>query len=221
MDLSGAMTMARSLLDEHGLTGWTVRFDSAKRRAGVCRYTERQIGLSAPLTRLHSEDEVRDTILHEIAHALVGAQHGHDEVWRATALRLGCSGERLVPAQAPRVPGAWRGVCPAGHVVERHRRPERVKSCTRCSPRFSLEHVLTWTHHGRPAPMHPNYVSELASLQAGGRLTLLPVGARVRVIVAGEFLGVRGTVLKRGRTSYHVRTPHGVLRVAFAGVAPA
>jgi hypothetical protein len=187
----------------------------------VCRYADRVIGLSAPLTVLHDESEVRDTVLHEIAHALVGPAHRHDAVWRATARRIGASGERCVPAGAPRVEGAWVGVCPAGHVHDRHRRPERVLSCRECSPRFSVDHVLQWTHRGRPAAMHPNYRAELAALHAGRSLALAPPGARVRVVVPGQYDGRVGRVLKRGRTRYHVQLPEGVLQVTFAGAVPA
>ena len=216
MELRAAYDMAVGLVREHGLVGWRVELDGAKRRAGVCRYAERVIGLSAPMTRVHSEDLVRDTVLHEIAHALVGAEHGHDAVWRRTAVRIGASGERCVSTDAPTVIGAWIGVCAAGHVRDRHRRPERVLSCVQCSPTFSVDHLFEWTHHGRPAPMHPNYEAELAALLSGARLTVQPVGSRVRVVAAGEFEGRVGKVLKHGRTSYHLRLPEGVLRVPFA-----
>lgn len=220
MDLGDAFWLAERLVEQHGLLGWQVEYDGAKRRAGVCRFRDRVIGLSAPLTALHNEERVRDTILHEIAHALVGPRHGHDAVWREIAIRIGSSGQRCVEADAPRVAGAWMGVCRAGHVRDRHRRPERVYSCPECGPSFSLEHVLTWTHRGRPAAMHPNYVAELAALREGRTLALLPVGARVRVTVPGEFEGVVGKVVKHGRTSYHVRVRGGVLRVLFAGAEP-
>ncbi|WP_240917889.1 SprT family zinc-dependent metalloprotease [Phycicoccus sp. HDW14] len=97
MEVQQALAMGRRLLREHGLDGWSIVADRAKTRAGVCRFGRRQIGISAPLTALHSEDEVRDTLLHEIAHALVGPEHGHDEVWRATAVRIGCSGSGACP----------------------------------------------------------------------------------------------------------------------------
>lgn len=220
MDLRDAFALAEHLLERHGLEGWSVAYDQAKRRAGVCRFRERVIGLSAPLTVLHSEAEVRDTILHEVAHALVGPRHGHDATWRRTALAIGCSGERCVPAEAPRVEPAWLGVCPAGHTTGRHRRPERVMTCVRCAPAFDLAHVFTWTHHGRPASPHPNYDAELEALRAGRRWTVLGAGHRARVVAPGEWHGSVGTVLKRGRTSYHLRVRGAVLRVPFAGVEP-
>lgn len=220
MELDAAYDMARELMDAHGLAQWRLELDLAKARAGVCRHGDRTIGLSAPLTRLHDEAEVRDTVLHEIAHALAGPRAGHGPVWRATAERIGCSARRCVPADAPRVPGEWNGVCPAGHVTQRHRRPERLASCATCSPRFSAEHLYEWTHRGRPAPMHPNYVAELEALRSGRPVVLLGPGHRVRITAPGAHQGRTGLVLKRGRTRYHVRVPTGILTVPFAGVEP-
>lgn len=220
MDLRDAFALAEHLLDEHDLHGWSVAYDTAKNRAGVCRFADRVLGLSAPLTALHDEVEVRDTILHEIAHALAGPAHGHDAHWRRVATGIGCSGRRCVPAEAPRVQHAWVGVCALGHTTGRHRRPERVSTCARCSRTFDLAHLLTWTHHGRPAQLHPNYEAELTRLRTGVRQRVIPVGARARITVPGEHQGREGRVLKRGRTSYHLRTRSGVLRVPFAFVEP-
>lgn len=165
MDTRDALVLARALVAEHGLRDWTVSLDRAKTRAGACHYGKRLITLSGPLTRLHSEGHVRDTILHEIAHALVGPKHRHDKVWRETALRIGSTGERCVSADAPKVEGEWVGTCPAGHEVHRHRRPQRVQSCSQCSYSFDVRHLFEWTHRGRPAAMSPAYESQLASLR--------------------------------------------------------
>ncbi|HEX6056605.1 MAG TPA: SprT-like domain-containing protein, partial [Intrasporangium sp.] len=98
MELSAALKLGRELMAAHGLSDWVLNLDRARTRAGACRPARREISLSAHLTRLHPEDEVRDTILHEIAHALVGPGHGHDAVWRAKALAIGCSGQRCSSA---------------------------------------------------------------------------------------------------------------------------
>ena len=221
MDLVAALELAEELVARHGLDGWDVRLDRARRRAGVCHFDRRTIGLSAPLTLLHDEAHVRDTILHEIAHALAGPRHGHDARWRRIAGEIGCSGERCLPADAPAPQTAWLGVCPAGHTVGRHRRPERVMTCSECSRGFDLAHLFTWTHHGRVAVMHPNYELELERLRQGRSLALLPRGAQVRVTgAAGGYAGMTGRVVKQGRTRYHVRLSggQGLLQVPFAWV---
>ena len=227
MDLDEAATMGRRLLAEHGLGDWALVYDRAKRRAGVCRPGLKQIGLSAPLTRLHPVEEVRDTLLHEIAHALVGPRHGHDKVWRAVARRIGCTGERCVSADAPSIEGDWVGTCPAGHRVTRHRRPQRPASCRDCSVRFDLAHLFSWTFRGEPAPMLASYTDALERLrrpQAAGVATVRPVaplriGERVRIVTPGQkYDGVAGTLIKRGRTRYHLQVGRSVMTVPFAMV---
>jgi predicted SprT family Zn-dependent metalloprotease len=225
VDLDDARALAVGLMAQHGLTGWRLVFDDAKSRAGVCRSDRKEIGLSRPLVRLYSEADVTDTVLHEIAHALVGARHGHDRVWRATALRIGCSGTRCVPEEAPRVEGAWVGVCPAGHRSTLHRRPMRVKSCRRCFSSFDVSALLEWTYRGQPAPMHPSYVAELARIQ--GRWASPPapavslrIGDRVQLTGGGKYGGLVGTIAKRGRTRYQVQTRVGVLNAPFGMVQP-
>ena len=230
MDLSVARELGRDLLDEHGLADWSLVFDRAKRRAGICRYARKEIGLSGPLTALHPEAEVRDTILHEIAHALVGARHGHDDVWRATALRIGCSGRRCSSRDAPAIEGGWVGTCAAGHRVTRHRRPERPSSCRQCSSTFDAAHLLTWTHRGVPAPMTAGYRAELARIldraarpagQPAASVVRLRLGDRLRISAPGtKYDGVTGTLVKAGRTRYHLRVDGSVLTVPFAMAEP-
>lgn len=166
MELAQVRGLGESLLAEHGLTGWTFGFDNARRRAGLCGYGARRITVSRTLMALYSHEQVRETILHEVAHALAGAEHGHDAAWRAVAERIGSTGARLVAEDAPRAPAPWVGRCPAGHTVGRYRRPTAPLSCRRCAPRFSREHLLTWTYRGRQVRMPTSYERALRALDA-------------------------------------------------------
>ncbi|GIF23732.1 putative SprT family Zn-dependent metalloprotease [Actinoplanes tereljensis] len=223
MDLTEAGQLAAGLMARHRLTGWRLVFDSAKTRAGVCRYDRKEIGLSGPLISLYDVDRVTDIVLHEIAHALAGPRHGHDRVWKATARRIGCSGERCVPADAPGVDGPWVGVCPAGHRTTAHRRPIRVKSCRDCATGFDASAIYTWSYLGEAVPMDPRFEAELARIRAGRSAPApapvpLQVGERVRLTGTGKYAGLAGTVVKRGRTRYQVQTGAGLLSVAFSAV---
>ncbi|HIZ34771.1 MAG TPA: SprT-like domain-containing protein [Candidatus Ruania gallistercoris] len=175
MDLTGARELARGLLDEHGLHQWSLAFDSAKRRAGLCRYDTRTISLSRHLTALYSADEVRETVLHEIAHALAGPKARHGPAWRQVAWEIGATGHRCVAADAPTVPAPWVGMCPAGHRHERFRRPTRPMSCTRCRPGFSVDHLVHWRFHGREVDLGARYHRELADARARHRPPMLPL----------------------------------------------
>ncbi|MGG5257556.1 SprT-like domain-containing protein [Phycicoccus avicenniae] len=222
MEVQQALAMGRRLMREHGLDGWSIVADRAKTRAGVCRFARRQIGISAPLTLLHSEDDVRDTLLHEIAHALVGPEHGHDEVWRSTAVRIGCSGERCVPADAPRVPGDWVGRCPAGHERHRHRAPTRLMSCGRCSSTFDTTHLFTWSYRGGSASLPPSYTAELAEVrrQAVARAAVgePPRLGDVVEVTAGPWAGRTGEVELVGVVRCQVRVADQLLSLPLDAV---
>lgn len=223
MEPSRARQLATDLMAQHRLTGWRLVFDNAKTRAGACHSDRREITLSRPLVSLYSVEQVTQTVLHEIAHALAGSGHGHDQVWRTIARRIGYSGGRCLPVDAPKVEGPWVGVCAAGHRTTAHRRPIRVRSCPQCSPRFDVSACYSWTHRGGPAEMDPRYEAELARLRdghLGPTPTLAAVGDRVRLTGSGKYAGLTGTVEKRGRTRYQVRTRKGLLNVAFTAAQP-
>ena len=93
MDLHSADALARALMAEHGLdrTGWAFAFDDATRRMGSCRFGEEMlITLSRHYAQCADEAQVRDTVLHEIAHALT-PRDKHGTRWKAVALRLGAT----------------------------------------------------------------------------------------------------------------------------------
>jgi len=181
---------ARAAMDAHGLPDWNLRFDSAVRRAGITRFDRKVISLSAPIMRRYAEDgatdEIRETILHEIAHALAGHRHGHDATWRAIARGIGSTGLRTVAPAAPTIEPDWVGTCPAGHTMRRHRRPSGVGSCSQCARRFDDRFLLTWTYRGRK---------------------LADVGSRVRVTAPGRWSGSVGTVRRVAHTRYHLVVP--------------
>ncbi|GAA1173059.1 hypothetical protein GCM10009584_12590 [Ornithinimicrobium humiphilum] len=235
MDLALAARTARALMDEHGLHDWTFAFDRARVRAGACHFADRRITVSRALAAVQEEAEVRETILHEIAHALVGPRHGHDQVWRAKARAIGATGERCYSAEEPVVPGRWQGRCVAGHVVHRHRRPQRLLLCARCRTEPHLDRVLSWTHDGRPVAheqLGPEVVAGLEQLRAlaeGASRSVVPAGpgpatlepgALLRITAPGRYCGLVGRVVRRGRTRYLVQVPGQRLHVPFSLAEP-
>jgi len=60
---------------------------------GNCNWKTKTISLSSKLVKLNKEEQIRNAILHEIAHAIT-PQHGHDKEWRKTAVSIGCIGDR-------------------------------------------------------------------------------------------------------------------------------
>lgn len=128
--LAAALELGAELMRLHGLEGWKLKLDHARRRAGQCDYTAKTISLSRHYVRYAETAHIKDTILHEIAHALVGPHHGHDLVWRNKAREIGCSAMRCHSLNFSRA--AWVMYCPKGcFTVERHRRKSGLV-CANC-----------------------------------------------------------------------------------------
>ena len=128
--LGAAIDLATELMDAHGLVGWRIKLDHARRRAGQCDYSKKTISLSRLYVRHAGIDHIRDTILHEIAHALVGPRHGHDAVWRQKAREIGCTATRCHSLSFARA--RWVMTCPNGcFLVERHRKKSGL-ICVSC-----------------------------------------------------------------------------------------
>jgi predicted SprT family Zn-dependent metalloprotease len=152
-----ARAVALSLMARHGLLaqGWQFLFDNAQTRAGRCNETTKTISLSKYLPAAVAGGDVRDTVLHEIAHALVGCHHGHDDVWRAKALAIGCSGARChshVLQEAP-----WTISCPCGFVrASRFKVPDDAflasRTCKQCTKPLTATNAKTGEVRGGLAP---------------------------------------------------------------------
>ncbi|MEK7233604.1 MAG: SprT-like domain-containing protein [Elusimicrobiota bacterium] len=157
MDLRAASALARQLLAQHGLADWHFAFDNSKLRFGVCKWNKRTIGLSRQLVRLNDEAQVRDTLLHELAHALAPRQAGHGPIWRAMAAAIGAKPERCYSSDTvaqPALPYQLRCLH-CNRAVPRARRLRRGRriSCGTCSPRsFNPERLLVFE-------VNPNYRS--------------------------------------------------------------
>jgi predicted SprT family Zn-dependent metalloprotease len=139
--------LAWRLLAAHGLSGWSFAYNRSKVHLGQCLYGPRLVVLSAHFVELNGDEAVLDTLLHEIAHALVGPGHGHDSVWRAKCLEVGARPERLSYEVTMPV-GRWQAVCPCcGRLHDRHRRPKHLVgwSCCSCGRERGR---LTWSQAG-------------------------------------------------------------------------
>lgn len=136
---------ALALMKQHlDVSRWVFGWDNAKRRAGLCNYTESKISISKYLVMAHSVDESLQVVLHEIAHALSGKKEGHGKKWLATAKSIGYRAERFTGTEIAREVAPWRGQCPVGHEHFRYRKPTRPLSCGVCSRSFSAASLITW-----------------------------------------------------------------------------
>lgn len=117
MNLHDVKSMAIQLMDKHGLLadGWKFEWSRAKKQAGLCTFRRnrmtgemfnKRIKLSSHIMQQMNEEFVRDTILHEIAHALTPG-HNHDYVWKAKCREIGAKPERCFKDVVKNNKGQW------------------------------------------------------------------------------------------------------------------
>ena len=112
-DLEQVEYLARHLMTEHGVGHLEFGFEDSTEVIARTRHRifgkvwiPEAIFFSAPYALRLSMEQVREAILHEIAHALVPGE-GHGPVWQAKAADLG------IPAQAKMKSGISREVLTA------------------------------------------------------------------------------------------------------------
>lgn len=151
MTLNDARRLAESHLARFPeLHAWRIGFSSkARRRLGVCRYRRREIVLTSFFVNANPPAKVAEVILHEIAHALVGRGHGHNQVWMKKAVELGVPPVRFCNAVMP--PGDWRAMCSrCNKNFSMYGKPIRIRYCRRCGPhagRLQFAHVRSDENH--------------------------------------------------------------------------
>lgn len=132
MKQADAEYLARELMDLW-LKDPTWRFEWMRSRTvfGRCRREEHCLYLSGPLTDVNDVDQVRDTILHEVAHANVGIGHGHDRVWKLEAIRVGAKPVRGYRAgdEVTMPPSPYVLQCVKGCSIPKYRRTNAAYIC--------------------------------------------------------------------------------------------
>lgn len=143
MNLSDARTLVLELMDAWNLDHWDFRWSNARSTFGYCSHSKRTIALSRSLVQLNDEDTVKDTILHEIAHAIAGFDAGHGPVWKSTAVKVGASPRRCYSADEVNVPPyKWVGTCPdCDRVWNRRKLSARLRVSSLCPTDGAY---LTW-----------------------------------------------------------------------------
>lgn len=174
MELVEVEKQAKMLMTAHGVGSLEFGFDGGKRRIGATHsvkvgdtWLAKKITLSRHYAVLLGEDEIRDVILHEIAHALAGHKAGHGPLFAAACRKVGTKAQRCFAA-SDRPAGRVTAECPECFrpLAEQHRLPQRIYVC-----RVHRNRALTWMRDGVRVPveeMPQNYRSRYyAAMQKG------------------------------------------------------
>lgn len=158
MTIYQAISLAKSLIRKYPeLGGWGVTTNRRKRAFGVCNYTYRRIELSEFLIPHMTDEAIKDTIIHEIAHALTRG-HNHDHVWRRKCIELGGDGRRVGGDEKYKGGAETRKeldktakytfTCPVcGDSHGRNRRSKRSSSCGKCCRYYNEKYKFVITQN--------------------------------------------------------------------------
>ena len=115
------------------IKSWSVSFDFAKKRAGMCLLKEKTISLSRHHISQNSVEMVKDTLLHEYAHAIAFELHketGHGLKWRQIAEAIGAKPTATGYFNLPDAPWVLVHLCPQTNHIEllayRYRRNKNI-----------------------------------------------------------------------------------------------
>jgi len=128
----------------HGLLDWSFKWDKGKRRMGYCSATKNVVSMSIIGYTLRPIEDSINTLLHEIAHALVGCSNGHNRIWKNKCIEIGCSPTRTfnIPAEQMAKPayGATCGCC--GKIHTKYRKTKGKASCGACQNVYNDKYRL-------------------------------------------------------------------------------
>ncbi len=145
MKLFDAEILAKELISQYAPT-YQLGWNNLKTINGRCVYARKTIELSRHLTPLRTEQAVRQTIIHEICHALTPG-NGHGRLWAAKMNSFGYLADRCSsdPVDTSSISN-WKACCNyCGKVSYFIRKPRRERSCGRCSPKvFNTKYLLTF-----------------------------------------------------------------------------
>lgn len=138
MDIQHAWKYAKKKMSKLGLIkkGWKLRLSKGRVCFGECDYEKKTIGLSKRLTLDNDFKEVRDTLLHEFAHALDkndGSSNPHGDNWKDIATKLGARAETKFDDSKVKVAYKYQLICPkCGRFEYRHKRKRGKYLCDDC-----------------------------------------------------------------------------------------
>ncbi len=88
---------------------WSFQWSRGRRQLGSCHYTPKYITLSIHYVAVATDEEVKDTVNHEIAHIIAGPYAHHGPEWRKACVITGAKPLRC--AKNVDVPSKYIGTC--------------------------------------------------------------------------------------------------------------
>ena len=133
--------------EKWGLSAWALNFSNRKRSLGHCNCTKKVISISNSYLKTNPLPVMKDTLLHEIAHAIQfekTGKTGHGREWKDLAREVGCKPKRCADLADINLPAPkYIGICSScGNKTNFYRKVNKTYSCSKCSKKFDPRYVL-------------------------------------------------------------------------------
>lgn len=145
--------------------GWEFRFSKRKRAIGTCSIHGDKKVIEYSIHFIdNSEEAIKDTILHEMAHALAGLKEAHNNNWKKWCIKLGANpnrtnGDKINEATTKNLikVAKYTASCPnCKREFPKHKIPTKMESCGHCSPVYNPNYLLNYkTKNGEVVSIKP------------------------------------------------------------------
>lgn len=138
-NLAVAKRDAQALVRHHLGSAWNIKFRKTSGHAGKCVFDTKTLLFSTSWTLELGREEFRQTVLHEIGHAIAGWSAGHGPIWESAVRSIGgIPNEKVDTAQHEfdkEKVFKWTITCPCGKIeMHRARKTEKLERsiCLSC-----------------------------------------------------------------------------------------
>ncbi len=133
--------------EKWSLDEWRIEFSNRKRTLGHCNCTKKTVSISKAYLESNTFSVMKDTLLHEIAHALQyekTSKTDHGNEWKEIAHKVGCKPRRCADLSEINLPAPkYIGTCTScGNKTNFYRKATKIYSCNICSKKFDPRYKL-------------------------------------------------------------------------------
>lgn len=83
-----AVLKGAQLLIDNGLKDWKINFQGSRKALATCYAWQKTIKFSRHFVLVATEEQFEGVTLHEVAHAIVGPGHKHDQVFKRKCIEI-------------------------------------------------------------------------------------------------------------------------------------
>ena len=133
MELDDVRKLVNELFTKYKIKNWNFEFFTKKKSLGMCDFNTKTLYIGLQYCAVNDEKRIRNTLLHEVAHILVGLKNGHNFIWRRKCVEIGGDGERLT--QTDKIVATYKHQykCPACNTIyPTHKRLSTIGFCSKC-----------------------------------------------------------------------------------------